>query len=437
MIADFFHPYIAPLIGAAYNIQQTLEGLGLSGSSFIVKDESGNIVNGYWSPSQAIYAPFGGLIILLIVSVLFALCAAYVLARWRGVAGMLLLISIPGILNVLGLWPVIRYIPDSYVIGGEGVLGDVNGYLPILLIALLIGWSLIVIFYTSFNIKERFRSIYDHAWYFFAVFAGIFFVMDSSVNLKKMNLQEEHKTSTEASAYLSSQLKDYYEYCKKSHNEDIASCLWASDVQQLLTDYTYYDKKLHVMFGPKASKDIYAPFSKEIDPEDILIIRKQIQAYNDLMCPVTKFSNTMSQQTKPSFLCRTVPAQFCRVFPDGPEGIVDKYILSRRVALGSECIVPMLVKSRELQEGLIDKIAIAERNAHLRWMFYIFVAFLTGGKIANSTTKIFDVDNRDPLKRKELIILLIAIVRIPFKVIARALNCLVRSIAAIRKLRLS
>lgn len=434
MIADFFHPYIVPLIGAAYNIQQTLEGLGLSSSSFIVKDESGNIVNSYWSPSQAIYAPFGGLIFLLIVSVLFALCAAYVLARWRGVAGMLLLISIPGILNVLGLWPEIRYMPDSYVIGGEGVLGDVNGYLPILLIALLIGWSLIVVFYTSFNIKERFRSIYDHVWYFFAVFAGIFFVMDSSVNLKKMNLQEEHKISTEASAYLSSQLKDYYEYCKKSHNEDIASCVWASDVQQLLTDYTYYDKKLHVMFGPKASKDIYAPFSKEIDSEDILIIRKQIQAYNDLMCPVTKLSNTMSQQTKSSFLCRRVPAQFCRVFPDESDGIVDKYILSRTVALGSECIVPMLVKSRELQEGLINKIAIAERNTHLRWMFYIVVAFLTGGKIANSTTKIFDVDNRDPIKRKELILLLIAVMRIPFKVTVGVLNCLIRMMVATRRL---
>lgn len=437
MIADFFHPYIVPLIGAAYNIQQTLEGLGLSSSNFIVKDEAGNIVNSYWSPAEAVYAPFGVLFFLLIMSVLLALCAAFALARWKGVAGMLLLISIPGILSVSGLWPEIRYMPDTYVIGGEGVLGDVNGYLPILLVSLLIGWSLIVIFYTSLNVKEKFRSIYDHVWYFFAVFAGIFFVMDSSVNLKKMNLQEERNISTQASAYLSAQLKDYYEHCKKSHIEDIASCVWASDVQQLLTDYTYYGDKLHVMFGPKESKDIYAPFSKEIDPEDILVIRKEIQAYNDLMCPVTVLSDTMSQQTKPSFLCRTVPAQFCRVFPDGPEGIADKNILSRTVALGSECIVPMLVKSRELQEGLIDKIAIAERDTHLRWMFYIFVAFLAGGKIANSTTKIFDVDNRNPSKRKELILFLMTIMRIPFKVVASVFNYLMRTIVAIRKLRLS
>lgn len=432
MIADFFHPYMTPLIGAAYNIQQTLEGLGLSSSNFIVEDEYGNIVDSYWSPAEAVNVPLGALFLLFIMSVLLTLCAAFSLARWRGVFGVLLLISIPGILSVSGLWPEIRYMPDTYVIGGEGVLGDVNGYLPILLISLLIGWSLIVIFYTSLNVKEKFRSIYDHVWYFFAVFAGIFFVMDSSVNLKKMNLQDERNISTQASAYLSAQLKDYYEHCKKYHIEDIASCMWASDVQQLLTDYTYYGDKLHVMFGPKESKDIYAPFSKEIHPEDVLVIRKEIQAYNDLMCSVTKFRNTTSQKAKPSFLCGRVPAQFCRVFPDGPEGIVDKNILSRTVALGSECIVPMLVKSRELQEDLIDKIAIAERNTHLRWMFYIFLAFLTGGKIANSTTKIFDVDNRDSIERKRLIILLIAIVRTPFKVVVGMFNYLMRMIVAIR-----
>lgn len=85
-----------------------------------------------------------------------------------------------------------------------------------------------------------------------------------------------------------------------------------------------------------------------------------------------------------------------------------------------------------MQEDLIDKIAIAERNTHLRWMFYIFLAFLTGGKIANSTTKIFDVDSRDSTKRKELIILMMAIVRIPFKVVASVFNYLMRAIVGIR-----
>lgn len=437
MIADFFHPYIVPLIGAAYSIQQTLEGLGLSSSNFIVKDELGNVVDSYWSPAEAIYAPLGGLLFLSIVSVLLALCAAYVLARWRGVAVILLFIILPGILNVLGFWPEISYMPDSYVIGGEGVLGDVNGYLPILLIALLIGWSLIVVFYTTLGIKEKFRSIYDHAWYFFAIFAGIFFVMDSSVNLKKMNLQEERNISIQASAYLSGQLKDYYEYCKKTRIEHITSCVWASDVQQLLNDYTYYGDELHVMFGPKESKDIYAPFSKEIDPEDILIIRKEIQAYNDFMCPVTKLGDTVSQQSKSSTSCRTVPAQFCRVFPDESKDVVDKYIISRTVALGSECIIPMLVKSRELQESLINKVTLAERNTHLRWMFYILVAFLAGGKIANSTTKLFDVDNRDVTERKILLYFLIKVVCFPFKGVARALNYLIRTIATIGKWRVS
>jgi hypothetical protein len=75
---------------------------------------------------------------------------------------------------------------------------------------------------------------------------------------------------------------------------------------------------------------------------------------------------------------------------------------------------------------------IAERNTHFRWMFYIFVTFLAGGKIASSTTKIFDVDNRNPIERKELILFLVAIMCIPFKVVPSAFNYLMRAIVGIR-----
>ena len=417
MLADFFYPYVSCLHGAAYNVMQTLEGLGISHSNFVIRNEAGQIVDGYWSPAEAVYAPLGGLIVFTIISVILVLCAAYVLFRTKGVVVALLLIFLPGFLNLVHIWPELNYMPERYVIGGKGVVGDIVGYLPILFLALLFGWALTVIVYSSFLFNEKFRNFYDHIWYCSAIFAGVFFVADSGANLDKARLSEENKISSQASAYLSRQLKDYRDYCESKGIETISSCVWASDVQQLLTNYTYYDEKIYSSLGPEKSEDIYSPFSKKINPEVVIAMRKEIQEYNDLICPVTIISETSSKHARPSFRCQMVPAQFCRVFPDEPSGIVDRYILARTVALGSECIVPMLVKSREIQESLIDKISVVDGSMHLRWLYFIFLAFLAGGKIANSTTKLFGVDTSKINDRKRLVILLKTIFSLSLKIL--------------------
>lgn len=43
-IASFFHPYSKFLHGAAYNLHQILEGLGVVSSSFIERDCSGQLI---------------------------------------------------------------------------------------------------------------------------------------------------------------------------------------------------------------------------------------------------------------------------------------------------------------------------------------------------------------------------------------------------------
>ena len=57
MINEFIKPYIQMFYGAAYNIQQSLEGYGLSSSNFLEFDGSGKIVESYWSPAQAALVP--------------------------------------------------------------------------------------------------------------------------------------------------------------------------------------------------------------------------------------------------------------------------------------------------------------------------------------------------------------------------------------------
>ena len=66
-LAHFFEPYVIFLLGAACNVEQTLEGLRLRSSSFLVPDANGNIVQSYWSPFEATMFP---LVVLLLYSLL-------------------------------------------------------------------------------------------------------------------------------------------------------------------------------------------------------------------------------------------------------------------------------------------------------------------------------------------------------------------------------
>lgn len=85
-MSNFFFPYIAFLYGAAYSIQQILEGIGLASSNFLERNEKGLIVGSYWSPAEAV-TPILGLLLLYSIILFFALLAAgFVIARWRGVA---------------------------------------------------------------------------------------------------------------------------------------------------------------------------------------------------------------------------------------------------------------------------------------------------------------------------------------------------------------
>lgn len=102
MIHEFFKPYASILIGAAYNIQQTLEGLGIWTSGFVERDDSGRIVNGYWSATEAVALPLGLLLVYSTVMVLLALLAGYCFRRSAGVFSALVIVLLPGLLSMIG-----------------------------------------------------------------------------------------------------------------------------------------------------------------------------------------------------------------------------------------------------------------------------------------------------------------------------------------------
>lgn len=93
---DFAAPYIQFLNGAAYNIEQTLEGLKVRSSNFLIRDAAGDIIGSYWSPGEAALVPLGVLLLYLIFLIVLIVLAAYVLGRIKGVSIALLLIALPG-----------------------------------------------------------------------------------------------------------------------------------------------------------------------------------------------------------------------------------------------------------------------------------------------------------------------------------------------------
>lgn len=400
---SFLSPYIAFLYGAAYSVQQILEGIGLASSNFLERNDDGIIAGSYWSATEAATPVLGLLLFYSIILIFTLICAGFVIGRWRGVAIFFAALVLPGFLNVAGLWPQINYLPDSYYIGGGGALGSPLGLAALLIICLLTGWCITVIIYDTLNLNDKFRGYYDHFWYATALLAGIFFVTDSVGNRHVTNLAEKNRVSREASMYLLNQVRSYDHFCSTEGLTEKPSCVWASDVQQTLNEYAANGSDTYHLFGPTDSAEIYAGIRRSISAKEIVEIREEIERYNLTVCPVEELGKGIRRHAKPSGTCQQVPSTFCTSFPDPPEGLVDKYIISRSVALASECIIPTLVASKARQEDLSAAIASNQKDRYQRWWLFVALAAVAGGKIANSTTKIANLDQRNAHDRRRLV----------------------------------
>lgn len=362
------------LIGAAYNVQQTLEGAGLGSSNFLMKDGTGQITGGYWSPKEAMIFPL--LAILLYCLLLSAsYCAAgYALSRRKGLLISFSSLILPGVLSAFGYWPNMNFMPDTYHIGGVGSLGSPYGMATLATISLLSGWTITVLATDILGLQEKFRHAYDHLWYSMAILAGLFFVADAGTSQEMRDLQSTTKHVQQASSYLLSQLRDYAKLCRSTSMGKRVSCIWANNIQQDLIDYSVYDEKLYWKLGPKNTQQLYSSFSEKKDSTEITI-RRELEEFNQIQCPATS-----NQMTMPSSICQRPPAEFCTGANDG------NYMI-RTVTISNECIIPTLVKLRATMEKQVATAEAAARTKHARWLFYILFAGLAGGKVANATAK--------------------------------------------------
>jgi hypothetical protein len=403
---DFLHPYLMFLYGASYNLHQILEGLGFVSSSFIELDRTGNIIGSYWSPTEAMIPTLGGLAVIALCIITLAAAASWTIGRMKGLLTCSILLSTPGILNCLGAFPQINYLPIRFSINGAGTLGSETGLMALLVLCIICGWALVIIAYDNLNLTERSRQIYDHFWFPLALVAAVFFVADNGANEDRAILEHAESELKGASGYLLSQVRQYNDHCKDNDIQDLKSCQWSQYVQHSLIEISRNGAFYFIEFAPDSSAGYYAAPGRPITEETISEIRSEIAKYNEDLCPVIHLSRDISKSAPLSSTCERAPLEYCSAHPDPGPDFVDRHIATRTVALAIECIVPRLASSKGHLRKLSSLVSQHEISKNYRWLYFLAVAALVGGKVALSTTKLCSMDARAQPDRRKLFRLL-------------------------------
>jgi hypothetical protein len=173
-----------------------------------------------------------------------------------------------------------------------------------------------------------------------------------------------------------------------------------------LNEYATSNERVFAELGPKSSSEIYKPIDLRLSEQQILTIRRELQAYNNSRCPEKARGEGWTQFSRPSGICQGPPAIFCTSYPDALDGHVDKNAFSRTVAIASECIIPSLVASQARHEKLKAVVADKARTKYFRWLFFILFSLVAGGKVANATSRAIELDKRPEEAKRCLLKLL-------------------------------
>ena len=394
MFERFLKPYLTFLIRAAWNIQQNLVGTGSWSTDDIQFDRHEAGLHVGWNPAASMLPLLGFLIVLVLCGLLLLILTGYVLGRKRGAFITVAVLMLPGMLGLAGLWPTISPSPVAFEIGAVGAIGDVMGTLPLIVIAVIAGWSVTILIVDSFCIRRRFWDLFDHFWLVLGLVAVIFFVSDANVAQNDRDYSEAERDTQKASAYLLKQVDAYGKWCHETSHDDLLSCQWASGVHQTLLNASFESANLFGYFGPKSTKQLYGWFGNTASAEQKFTIRTEIASYNHMICPVIKFSNPNAERVVPSPRCEETPAVFLRAWPEPMNGKVLEDRCEQPIALDSECLIPALVYLHRRDADLASRSEREHRSKNYRWMYYLFFSAGLGAKLAGSTIKLTALDER-------------------------------------------
>ena len=388
MLEEFSYPYISILKAEAWSIEQILDGLGLIQISIFLP-APGTAPSP--TPFEGMRAIFNCLLVYSIFLSIFLLVVGYVLRRKRGLLSVAILLMLPGLLGVFGIWPSSGWVPERYILNGSGELGTPLGTVSLLFLGLLSGWSITILVVDIFAFKNGFWHAYDHVWCVAALLAGIFFVVDAEMNQHQRELDQNTKKISQTSFYLLRQVELYDAWCLKNGHTASASCQWANTIQSQLSDYAY--SGFVPGLTPKYTAQIYGGGTFAAPLEETHRIRTEIAAYNRLLCPVTDLGHGISQYSTSS-RCNPTPIAVAEALPEYLDGEEISYDPYKTTALASELLIPNIIRLGVIHDKLVAKEQTGLRDKQFRWVYYIFFSLVIGGKIANATAKLTKMSER-------------------------------------------
>jgi hypothetical protein len=329
------------------------------------------------------------LAVLMFLVVWFILGMLALRALWgRGAMGWgLLLVLLPGVLSVTGAWPLVHWLPRTYNIG-SGEVGGLWGMFLLQGAAMTTGWAITVLLTRRLKLDDRFRHGYDQFWYGLAISAGLFFVADLNANGQRDDLRQSAATSRAASSYLLDQARRLEAACESGSVRLQLACQWAGNSQWQLEEYAYEGERLYWQLGPDLEWRIYTGSNSAPDDRTVDALRQELRQYNAQFCPVTDLGGGASQTSRVSRVCQITPPDFCTAYPARRLPGVDSALgLIEPMAIANECIVPTLYRLKVTQASLAAAVGSNDKARHLRTAFFIFVAFIAGGKVANASVR--------------------------------------------------
>lgn len=373
-LAKLIKPYAEFIIPAAYNLQQTLEGMGVKIEEGRPEVVPGVAAYSILTPGIPFLMVVGWVLLYAVLLLGLSLLAGYCLGRGKGAFITLAVWLIPGLLSVFNLWPHYNGVPASFELGESGAIGSPWGMVPIVLIGMLTGWCITVVLTDLLRLRDRFQRYFDHAWIAIAVLTGVFFVSDAQNRQNEQALRDTTEQVRMSSSYLLDQARWYEQnLCHDDAKTVQASCKWAKSVQPLLADYTYGEYQFFWSIGPRTDIELYAPYATNDVSDFVATVRKELDQSNQSLCG--------DASHRYEWLCHRVPAGLCNPDKQHFNSVLEP------VAIANECIVPALVRLHDLASKQHEVVADETDSKHWRHIYYMVFSVFAGAKIANLTTR--------------------------------------------------
>lgn len=354
----FLKPYAALSVTGGYSLVQVLEALGYLTTSNGIALFDGKLMIIY----NMIYLI--GIFFIFFINIIASFSLSNKLAFFLFLAWLS-----PGFLQMYDLINITPSI-TTYSLG-MGRIGNINGALINAFLVVILSWSISTIVLHVLRLEKKFKAFYDHIWYLFGLSAIIFFIHDFDRTNHYKDLEDVNKNLTKSINILSTQASIVEEQCKQGtfNNEFPTICKWIKPAKNYMNKLDEEKEYLFADMGHTPSTDS--------------ILNKSKQATDILSNEIEKLNNVCKQ--KDYSICIKIPLELNRdvKFLNGEDSPYRGYILPVAELMPTiEFLWKQSIQLNQLSQEY-------GKLSYKRWLAFMFLAFLIGIKISNSSREIF------------------------------------------------